>query len=73
MKPQKELPEKVSPYDTSVPITATQAIGYRKDSPNSINMHKLELMMSQHKRKTDIAANYYQELIIRERRVSNAT
>lgn len=58
-KPQKQLPEKVSPYDTSVPMTTNQAIGHRKDSTNNMNVRKLELMMSQHRRRSDIGANYY--------------
>jgi len=59
MRPPKQLPEKVSPYDTSVPMTTNQTIGYRKDSPNNINVRKLELLMSQRRTKTDVGANHY--------------
>jgi len=58
VKVQEQLPDKVSLYDTTVPMTTSKDIGYRSDSPNNRNVRKLELLMTQHKRKTDIAANY---------------
>ena len=51
---KKKLPDKIEYFRSDIPKVASSSYGNSLKSPSGVSIHQLELLMANHKKKSDV-------------------